>query len=735
MRRSLHPALVGLAGALVVAALAGLWAVRQPRLLAPVERLERYLLDLRFQLRGARPPGPEVVVVALDDRSAEEDQALLERRAGMARLLRALRAAGVKVIGVDIFWPQAEQPIDPLLAKDVLAYLERCAAGCPDGEALSLLRRLRPELVGDEDLAGALKEAGEVVLAMRASISKGTAAPVVGLAKGRYGQAVDGPTPPDEVDAVDASLPLFNAPARALGFVSTHEDETSAVREVRAARAIGRATYAPFGVHLAAAWLGVPRARVVYDGANRRIVLGERSVPFDPGGGVFLNFRGPEASFPTYSAVDVVQGKVPAGALAGKMALVGYTFMGHDRVRTPFGPQVPGVELNATFVDNLLRGDPLRRAPWFWDVLACLGMGLAVALCFGLLPGVGLKAGAALLAWAGWLGGSFAAFVRADLWLPWLWPSLAFVVALAGALLVAWSREGRQRRELRRAFSHYLAEEVIAELERRDEPLRLGGERRVLTALFSDIRGFTTLSEKLDPLQLVAFLNAHLGAMTGAVLARGGLLDKYIGDALMAFFGAPVPHPDHADRALAAVLAMHRELEALNAGPFAALGLKVAIGVGLNTGEMVVGNMGSATRFNYTVAGDAVNLASRLESLTKAYGVFCLCGDGTRRAAAPGFGFREVDLVQVKGKTEAVAIHELLGGPERTLARYEDLPLFAEAMADWRAGRFAEARGRFAAFAEKNPSDRVAALYLERLAALGDRPPEGWCGVFVHAEK
>jgi adenylate cyclase len=433
--------------------------------------------------------------------------------------------------------------------------------------------------------------------------------------------------------------------------------------------------------------------------------------------------------------VDVVRGALPEGALKGRIAIVGVTHLGNDRARTSFGAQVPGVEVNATLVDNLLRGDTLRRAQWQWDVAACVALALLMGLVFWLLRGAIWQIGLALVLLAGYLGAGYLAFERANLWMAWSAPSVAALLSLAGCMAVSYAREGRKRRELRGAFSHYLAEEVIRELEARDEPLRLGGERRTLTALFTDVRGFTTLSERLDPLQLVSFLNTHLTAMTRAVLAQGGLLDKYIGDALMAFFGAPVPHADHADRALAAALAMRVELDALNAGPFKALGLTVRIGVGLNTGDMVVGNMGSDRHYNYTVAGDTVNLASRLESLTKTYGVFCLVGDGTRRAASPKFTFREVDLVQVKGKSEVVAIHELLAGPGGALAVYSGVERFAQAMAAWRAGSFVEAHRLFEEFSRDNPDDRVAHLYLERLTALGDKPPEGWNGVFVHTAK
>jgi adenylate cyclase len=223
--------------------------------------------------------------------------------------------------------------------------------------------------------------------------------------------------------------------------------------------------------------------------------------------------------------------------------------------------------------------------------------------------------------------------------------------------------------------------------------------------------------------------------MTRAVLAQGGLLDKYIGDAVMGVFGAPVPSARHAAMALQCVLEMHRELDALNAGPLQRFGLHVAIGVGVNTGDMVVGNMGSAERFDYTVAGDSVNLASRLEGLSKVYGVFCLVGDATRRAAGDGFHFRELDLVQVKGKHEAVPVHELLSGPGRTVSSWPLLEAWEAGLAAFRAGKLPAARHEFGRFATANPGDLAVQRYLERLSELPEEAPEGFSAVSAFKTK
>ncbi len=365
-----------------------------------------------------------------------------------------------------------------------------------------------------------------------------------------------------------------------------------------------------------------------------------------------------------------------------------------------------------------------------------LALGLGVALLFS-SPRVGLKAQVAgvLTLAGGWSLAVVMLFSSQRLWWPWVGPVVTVLAAGVVGLVASYAGEAVQRRHLKKAFGHYLGAEALDALLANPGALRLGGERRTLTVLFSDIRDFTTLSEQLPPEKLVAFLNAYLSPMTRAVLRQGGLLDKYIGDAVMAVFGAPTPRPDHAGQALTCVLEMHAELKALNAGPLQALGPRIDIGVGLNTGDMVVGNMGSEERYDYTVVGDAVNLASRLEGLTKKYGVFCLVGGGTRAAAGPGFLFRELDLVQVKGKHEAVAVAEFLGTDDRRIAQHQRPELWEQALSAWREARLPAAREAFTAFAQANPEDGAAALYLERLAALPDEAPAGWSPVAVFTTK
>ena len=517
------------------------------------------------------------------------------------------------------------------------------------------------------------------------------------------------------------------------------------MRRVSFARGWHGVTYFPFTIPVLAAFLGVNRGRIAWLGPQQEVRLGDRTLALDHGA-LWLNPRGPRQTYPTWSAVDLVEGQVPKGALAGKIVLLGVTRLGYDFTRTPFGT-TPGVEVQATAIDNVLRGDSLRRTTRVHDALLTLALGLAVCLLFAFRPRAasraradrqGLRlaaqiAGVGLLA-GGWLAASYFALTRA-VWLPAVAPALAALVCGVTGLALSYAAESLQRQKLKKAFGHYLGEDVLDELLAHPGMLELGGERRPLTVLFSDIRDFTTLSEQLPPDRLVAFLNTYLSPMTRAVLGAGWLLDKYIGDAVMAVFGAPVHRDDHARQALSCVLEMHRELEALNAGPLKEMGLSISIGVGLNTGDMVVGNMGSEERFDYTVTGDAVNLASRLEGLTKTYGVFCLVSEAVRAEAGEGFAFRAVDLAQVKGKHSAVAIFELLCGPGRAVTTLARLDAWQRGINAWRDARLPEARAAFTEFAGANPTDHAVQRYLDVLATLPAEAPPGFSPVTVFTTK
>jgi len=725
-------ALIGLVLAVAMTAVAALHRFGG-RFLA-LENLERLTLDLRFRLRGPTPPGDAVAIVAIDDATLIRYPKILERRTAFADLLDAVVTADPAVIGVDAILADPERLLGDALEEEIMQQV--AAAPTATDPANKLLRRVAAQLGGDQRLERSIREAGRIVLGFTLGARGEPLRDDPSLRKGRYDQSLLGARPPASAAKGLISLPEFNRAAQGLGMITVTVDQDQTARALIFARRHRDAVYKPLAVGLLAAYDGAPQGSIAYLGGEGRVRVGAREVELDAEDRMILNFRGPGATFPTYSAGDVLDG-AHADALAGKIVLVGITYLGHDRARIPFGSQFPAIELHATAIDNLIAGDPIRRAPPLVDTAICALVALLASLLFirrfDAWPALRFGGLAALT--LGHIAAALITFAAYDLWIGVVSPLAALLLLGSVGLGAAYAGEARQRRWLRRSFGQYLGGETLDQLLADPGGLALGGARRELSVLFSDIRGFTTLAEDLSPEALVDLLNIFLTPMSEAVLRRGGYLDKYIGDAVMAVYGAPVRHRDHAERALGTAIAMQQAVDTLNP-TLGERGLaSLEIGVGVNTGEAVVGNMGSSERFDYTAIGDAVNLASRLEGLTKIYGARCLVGETTRAVVSDRFVFREVDRVRVKGKAEPIALFELLRGPDGALATYTELPIFERALAAYRRGDFASARAHFSEFAASNPDDRTTALYLERIADLGDTAPPEWDGVTTFRTK
>ncbi|HWP65207.1 MAG TPA: adenylate/guanylate cyclase domain-containing protein, partial [Candidatus Limnocylindria bacterium] len=462
---------------------------------------------------------------------------------------------------------------------------------------------------------------------------------------------------------VHRPLPEFAEAAGNAGHINFLPDADGVYRRVPLVVRAGDRLVPSLSLQLVRAYLdGASATATLSPYELTALTLGGRPLPVNGAGQMWVNFVGPPRTVPHYSAAEVLAGGVPADALRGRILLIGFTAAGFDDVTTPFAPVVPGVEVQATVVDNLLRARALWR-PW-WSVpaetLMIVLAGVLTGVAVRRLRGVGaaLAAGGLVLVY---LGASQVLFARQGLVLGAVYPVAGiFLCALAGVAFQA-TREERAKRQIREAFSRYLNPEVTELVAEDPSRLRLGGERYEITVLFSDIRGFTTISEQLTPEVLGELLTEYLSAMTDIVFKHDGLLDKYVGDALMAFWGAPIAVPDHPRRACAAALEMQATVERLNVG-WRERGLpRIEIGVGINTGFAIVGNFGSERRFSYTAIGDTVNLASRLEGLNKTYGTHLLISNETRQATGGAFACRAVGEVTVRGRKGGTGVYELLG--------------------------------------------------------------------------
>ena len=494
----------------------------------------------------------------------------------------------------------------------------------------------------------------------------------------------------------------------------------------------------------------------IHIGAGGLEIYG-KDIPVGADGRVWIRFRGPggidrQGGGRTYKYVPIAnvifaaaqaeQGAEPIldpSVFRDKWIIIGSTSAAlFDLKATPFSKSgtFPGMEVHATVLDNLLRGDFLWRIPR-WAVLL---MVFSVCLLVGFLGRVtnsimwvgiavaGVAAGYAVVSMVAFSLGIMIDLVAVE---------VGVFVTFAAVTFSNFMIERRGKMYIRNIFQYYLDPSVVHRLLEAPERLQLGGESRQCTVMFSDIAGFTTISEKLTPEKLVEMMNLYLGEMTEIIIHNGGFLDKYIGDAIMAVFGAPVELENHGEAACRAALDCHRRLADLSRD-FEQRGLpRLHCRIGVNTGSMVVGNMGSETRMNYTAMGDAVNLASRLEGVNKEFSTATIIGPETCAALDEEMITRELDFIRVKGKEQPVTIYELVGRAQNVDMKTQDLiRQHHQALQAYREGKFNDARGIFAGILEKKPDDGPAAVYLKRCDAyLSTPPPDGWDGVYIMTRK
>ena len=695
-------------------------------------KLEAIAYDARLAAVSPHSADPQVVIVDIDERSLAREGRWPWSRDKLAKLVTQLfDRYRAHAIGFDVVFPEPDTSsgagVIDRLAETTFAstpgFRERWSA-------------LRPTLDYDAAFAAAL--AGKpVVLGYGFNVTdqeSGALPPPAFTVADLHDHAI----PLAQERGYTANYPTLAHAAAGSGHIDPAFDVDNVVRRVPMVKRYGDGFYAALSLELAAVAVEARSIRPVFDtnGDLSALDAGGLVVPVSGDGLALIPYRGASRTYHYESATDVLAGSPSVKGIEGAIVLVGTTAKGLQDLRsTPFGPDFPGVELHANLVSAMLNGDmtSVPRGAREVEMLILVVAGLLVVFVIPwrrpFVTSMGISALAAVV-----IAINFWFWVHDKSVIP-LARTLAMLLVLwLYNLLTGFVKEASETRQLTHLFGEYVPPERVAEMRESGQSYSLDGESRDLTVMFSDVRQFTAVSERLPARELKAMMNAYLTAMTEEIQRTRGTVDKYIGDAIMAFWGAPMQTPTHARDAVTTALAMRAAMPLL--GPaFAARGWpQLAIGIGINTGTMNVGDMGSRFRKAYTVLGDAVNLASRIEGLTKLYGVTVLCGQATRDAA-PEFAWREIDRVRVVNRSEPIAIFEPMTAEVATGARAR-LERWDEALALYRARDFEGALGHFADLGEQDVSTTLYALFAARCRVyIAAPPPEDWDGATNMTQK
>lgn len=713
----------------VLGEVAGLWPSRL------IERLEWMSYDWRVQATLSGEADPAIVLVDLDERSLAAIGQWPWPRITVAELIeRLFLDYQISLLGIDVVF--AEPEADPLAL--IWPQLHHAYPDLPAEP---------PRASGDDLLAQVMAQFPVItgfyfqsrVAEQDPPASGQLPTPILLAPTERDWASLPWPRP----ERYTSNLALLQTSALGGGFFDNPlVDGDGVFRRVPLFQLWEGQLYPNLPLAMFYQLLGQPPVELKIEEAGgllqlEGIDLGGFVLPTDGRSGALVPWYGERGHFNYVSAKDILLGLADPSLLEGALVILGASAPGLMDLRsTPVGSVYPGPEINATLLAGMLHQSFKAEPPFTLAaaLLLLLALGLLMTYFFPRLQALAVFV-ISLLLMALHFGLNFWAWSAG-----WVLPLASGVVLLL--LLAGWHmsmnflRESRAKNWVTQSFGRYIPPELVAELVDHPEALKLEGEEREMTVLFSDVRGFTAFSETLAPSELTEVMNRLLTPITAAIHQQQGTIDKYMGDAVMAFWGAPLPHPEHARAALRGAFAMLEALKEINQAFVAEGKQALAMGIGLNTGAMNVGNMGSSFRMAYTVMGDNVNLGSRLEGLTKFYGVPILVSQ-TTRDAAPEFAYRWLDRVQVKGRAEPVNIYQPLGlSAELSAAQQAQLDAYHAALEAYQQADFIAAQAAFESLMLQQPELNVLHIYRERCQLYGATPPgEDWAGVWVHHEK
>ncbi|HEY6896829.1 MAG TPA: adenylate/guanylate cyclase domain-containing protein [Rhodocyclaceae bacterium] len=710
-----------------------------------IKHLDAIVYDVKMRLTMPRTQDERVVILDIDEKSLAEQGRWPWGRDKLAALMdRLFDQYKVAVVGFDVVFAEPDdssgmKSLDALAKKDLK----------DNASFQSIVRELRPKLDYDGRFAESLKNRAVILGYYLSSGDESTSgalpAPVLpaGTFQGRN-------IPFTSWSGYGGNLPGLQATAAGAGHFNPLVDFDGTSRRVPLLAEYKGAYYEALSLAMVRKVLGDPKVTPGYpEGTDRssygamewidlRTAQGTLRVSVDENAAALVPYRGLRGSFRYVPVADVLAGRTPPEQLAGKIILIGTTAPGLMDLRvTPVGNAYPGVEIHANLIAGMLNGEIKHKPSYVLaaDVALNLIAGVVMVFLLPLLSPFRATVVSAIVALT-LLVINFTFWHSANFVLP-IANSLV-LVALLYALNMSWGYfvESRTKRQLTGLFGQYVPPELVEEMSRDPENYSMAGRKAELTVLFSDVRGFTTISEGLEPDELATLMNEYLGAMTIVVRKHRGTLDKYIGDAIMAFWGAPVEDAEHAKHAVITALEMHVALTELNKHLVAKGWPELKIGVGVNTGPMTVGDMGSPVRQSYTVMGDAVNLGSRLEGITKQYGVGIIAGETTREILKKDVVFRELDRVRVKGKEEPVGIYEPIGMEGQVdKPLLDELKLWNQTLRAYRSQDWDQAEVNLLNLSRSH-SRYLYDLYTKRIEYCRKNPPgEGWDGVTTFETK
>lgn len=714
----------------------------------PLRELELKFLDSRFLERGEIDikDSAQVIIVEINqdtyDGLPDEHRGWPWPRFLYSKLINNLNAAGVKAIGIDILMSNPDQynPLnDSLLMQAIRRTGNVVVAAKIDIEREAIAQQMEQYSISSSDKGGGL----------------------IVKQKENYGN-------------------IFYDADKSIGIVQIASDADGVHRRYRPySYSMVNNQYIPsFGFAILNKYFGLPPDAKAESEGDHFLLAGMKIPKFDPGS-MLINFYGKSRSFPYYSFLDIVDDKyfqtqaereyetdlnswddpdfgyLNSGVFKDKIVLVGSS-MPEDKDILPVSMAAGkregdntlyGVEVHATAIQNIIRGDFIEKQSSTSEIITIFILTVFIFMISSFVKKVKVKHGI-IIEFANLLITvvsviiiyklSFYMFIEHNFVLAIVSPVMAVVLGYFSSTAYHFIKERRQNVVIRGMFSQYVSSALVNELIANPDKLRLGGEKKNLSILFSDIAGFTTFSEGKEPEVLVSFMNEFLHEMTDLVLSNNGTLDKYLGDAIMAFWGAPIPLDNHAFLACKTALEMENRLNELR-DEWVAKGEKpLSIRIGINSGDVVVGNIGGLERFDYTVMGDVVNLASRLEGANKAYKTCIMIGENTYEDVKDQVIVRELDRIQVKGKTISTKVFELLGmvGDEKAQRKYDSFELYYEGLSEYKNRNFVEASKLFINALEKNENDYPSQVYLDRCEFyIKAPPPADWDGVFIMKTK